>query len=687
MSHIVSASNQGTLGIQPTTVDVPARNAGTVDAIEVGDLVRFDTAQASVIPGQGTAANGSPSNSKFANVTRDAAASITTAYGIYGVAQERILPGATGKVRLVGVTRVNCQTQSYNAGETIGVASVPVTAQVTKSAVKIGLGTVLTPGINVSSVEVMFDGSLGIADRGGGGGIQNGVYGSILASTFIKDAINGVDSVDILTVGDSNMGYEDSGYSAGFRYAMSMHGANQYATCLFPFADSSAAGNNRSGGNFTEYFTGKWAGSNNFSTGSGNGVLSNLAAAVTASDAAAVALSTAVNAGNFSGLRPNAFQYDAMFVRLGASAPTHYTSAANGPCIICSAGNAFAVGTGGGGAALRYRVVYGTFATGSGQFKLTVLRNVNTVVARSTNPRLTNTGTVGISTTAESLEFNSPEVSDDTVPFACGVDGFNNGTTADYPVGPAAFFWHSLSFQNAKGFAVTNLSYYSGRTTVDLATDMTSNTVMMRETLRELRNRQIAAGGSGRVIFFFNSGINDVGAAISAATYVSSVQSIVDSVKAQWAAAGFPPNDLAFIISTTHPTPNSDGGQAWFAGRPAFNAAAQTWATGVTNVTYVDFSAYRSAQQMMDANLYSYAQLGAGGTGPFLPYTVHLRSNPNGVSSVGNTSPGWTGTNGKVWVSASAALPGGLTGMGHPGSIPNNGYYVLSNYLIRNLLA
>ena len=682
MSHIVSASNQGTLGVHPASVEVTARNSETVETINVGDLVRFDTAQASSIPGQGTATNNSPSNSKFANVKRNILV-LDEAHGLYGVAQQTILPGKFGKILIVGVTRVNCVTGSYTDGQTIGVASIATPAQVSNASPVIGLGTVLTPAINATSIEVMFDGSFGITARGGGSvGIGNGIYGSSLASAFIKDAIAGTDSLDVLTIGDSNMGYEDSGYSAGLRYALSMHGVHQYATGLAPFADATSTGNNRVGGNFTEYVQFKWCGSNAVAGTNGTGVIANLASAVTASDAAAIALSTAVGATSFVNLKPNAFEYDAMFIRLGASAPTYVTSGANGPALVCSAGNSFAVGTGAGGTALRYRVVYGTFATGAGQFKLQVVRGVNTVVARSTNPITTNTGTVGIAAgnNAATLDFTSPEVSDDTVSFACNVDGYTSGTVADYPIGPCAMFWHSLAFQNAKGFAVTNFSYFSGRTTQQLASDISAASVLLRATLKELRQRQIASGGTGRVMVYFNSGIND---GATAGSYTTHLATFVNAVKAAWAAEAFPANDLAIVVSSTHPTPNSVGGEAWFANRPAFDANAKAWVTSQVNVTYVDFAAYRSAAQMLDANLYSYARLGAGGTGPFLPYAVHLRSNPTSTQ----TNTGWTSTNGKEWVPSASAMPGGTTGWAHPGSIPNNGYYVLSNYLIRNLLA
>jgi hypothetical protein len=42
-----------------------------------------------------------------------------------------------------------------------------------------------------------------------------GIYGSTLASSFFKDAVNGADSLDVLTIGDSNAGYSYGGFGGG----------------------------------------------------------------------------------------------------------------------------------------------------------------------------------------------------------------------------------------------------------------------------------------------------------------------------------------------------------------------------------------------------------------------------------------------------------------------------------------
>jgi hypothetical protein len=507
----------------------------------------------------------------------------------------------------------------------------------------------------------------------GNDAVVPGLYGSTRASTFIKDCVAGTDSVDVITIGDSNIGYNRSGLHTGFREALGHHGAAQYATCLTQLAENIAGtnGSNTSGGMHTNITQFLWRGNLFTASGAGNCTFSSLNAKVAASDSNAIALSTAV--GTFTNFKTNGFEFDAAFVNVGSPTNT-YSSGANGVRIVPAATTPFAIGDGSGNVPLQYRVVYGTFASGSGQFKLSIARNVNTIVARSATPISTNTGTNGIASTAATLNFNAPEVSNVAVPFACNVDGFLSGTTADYIVGPAAFFWHSLMFQNKKGYSVTNLSYYGGRTTAQLATDMASNTTLINATLRELRERQIVAGGSGRVLVLTNSGIND---AATGATYTTSLNSLISVFTTAWATLGYPATDLAFLITSTHPTPNSIGGQAWFVNRPIFNANAQAWArTNVNdgrNITYCDLEAYRTASQLNSSFNYSfYLEAGVA-----TPYSVHLRTNPLGaattfVETEVNTVPN--------------PLPGGSTGMALATITSENGYFVLGNYMVDALL-
>jgi hypothetical protein len=521
---------------------------------------------------------------------------------------------------------------------------------------------------NAASGEIFWAQRVGSVDS-----MQTGLYGSRRANAFISDVVAGTDSVDVITIGDSNTGYNNCGISTGFREALAYRGALQYATCLAPIAQNVAGnGSAFSGGTFTNMTLFSWRGNTFDASASGNGTMSALNAKVATSDANAVALSSAV--GTFTNFKPNGNTFDAAFVN--AATPTNtYTSAANGARIVPAASTSFAAGSGSGGVPLQYRVVYGTFASGSGQFKLSVARGVNTIVARSATPISTNTGTNGIASTAATLNFNAPEVSNIAVSFACNVDGYLSGTTADYVVGPAAFFWHSLMFQTGKGYSVTNLTYYSGRTTAELASDMASNTTLVRATLRELRQRQIVAGGTGRVLVLTQSGIND---GATGATYTTNLDSIISVFRTEWTALGYPANDLAFLITSTHPTPNADGGEAWYVNRPIFNDNAKAWATASINdgrnITYCDFEAYRSAAQLSAGYQYSFYV----NAGTLTPYSVHLRTSALSASTT------WTDSG---VTSVPNPTPGGASGWQMTAMSSENAYMAFGNYMVGALLS
>jgi hypothetical protein len=125
--------------------------------------------------------------------------------------------------------------------------------------------------------------------------------------------------------------------------------------------------------------------------------------------------------------------------------------------------------------------------------------------------------------------------------------------------------------------------------------------------LRELRERQIAAGGSGRVLWWHNSGING---AETSTTWTTNAAAIRDAVYNVWVTTlGYPARDLAFVMSVTHPVITGDpGAGTWGANRPAIAQAAADWAAANVNdgknVTVVDIASVLTAQQIKDRNLY-----------------------------------------------------------------------------------
>jgi len=150
--------------------------------------------------------------------------------------------------------------------------------------------------------------------------------------------------------------------------------------------------------------------------------------------------------------------------------------------------------------------------------------------------------------------------------------GLNGATWAK---GPFAVYLESMH-GNTKGWAINLINYHGGATTTTLANTTeqlgtaqnSSGDCSLRTICRETRERQIQAGGSGNVIVFVNSGINDVGSGganevAAAAAYKSAIEKIVNTYKRVWDGLGYPENDLAFLISVTHPTfltPGISGG-------------------------------------------------------------------------------------------------------------------------------
>jgi hypothetical protein len=140
--------------------------------------------------------------------------------------------------------------------------------------------------------------------------------------------------------------------------------------------------------------------------------------------------------------------------------------------------------------------------------------------------------------------------------------------------GPVAVYVESLHC-NKKGWAVQPMICLSGYTTEGIAKEAVKfskpgtagyeNNSGMKTVLQELRERQIEAGGSGNVVVWLNSGINDVGnvagtnEVAAAAGFQTHIKTLITQYRNAWDSLGYPENDLAFMVSVTHPTNSDDG--------------------------------------------------------------------------------------------------------------------------------
>lgn len=168
---------------------------------------------------------------------------------------------------------------------------------------------------------------------------------------------------------------------------------------------------------------------------------------------------------------------------------------------------------------------------------------------------------------------------------------FGGNTWAE---GPMAIYMDSLH-GNTKGFAINPVQCWSGSTTGRITSAVssastpegTSTPSYLRTFLQETRERQTQAGGSGNVIVFVNSGIND---AIAGATgdYSNQIKTIISSYKNTWNSLLYPENDLAFIITTTHPTQAGDSNLEGVrtSGKTIYTSGTET----TSNVLYVDIT-------------------------------------------------------------------------------------------------
>ena len=354
-------------------------------------------------------------------------------------------------------------------------------------------------------------------------------------------------------------------------------------------------------------------------------------------------------------VKPASFSNAVAFVPAGAT----YTSYPPGPSVRIIGGNQLVSGAGSAGVALQYRVVYGKFATTGGKFRLRAMKGTNTLVEGSAAD-IPTSGGIGYATAT--LPFTSSTTAGAPDQMKCAWDGFNTGTT--YRVtGPFAAFYHSAIRTAYKGFCVSCLNYFGGASTQTLGATLVNMPKYLEAYLKELRERQIEAGGSGRVVWWLNSGINGEE---TGASWTTNAAIFRDAVYNVWVTVlGYPAQDLAFVMSITHPVVAGDSGAgSWATVRPVTSQTAAEWAqtnaNDGKNVTYVDIESVFTAAQMKSRNLYQ-----------VLPdntlYAAHLRNDP-----LVTTSPTYSPT---TFTGASDS------------SIPNNGYAVVVTGILYRLLA
>lgn len=422
-----------------------------------------------------------------------------------------------------------------------------------------------------------------------------GINGSKLAASFLRDAAASGNSVDIVTIGDSNTGYSQGGFGGGgggwtrgWLRSMNDAGIQTYSSSMTPVMNNSGptiAGevvredDGLTVTTLAGFFSNIQAPYTNVLRGSVSGPAAVTTMVVPATtfipfgstgwDYAYIAPST--SAQTFG--QPNATYPGGL-----APSPSLPTWCQPGTSVI-------------------YRTVYVTSTTAGGSFNSTVYRVTGgSYIAHATQNQSTFSAS-GPQLAVNDLAFTMPV----TTPASALIFGWNY---IGFGTGPCQISMDCV-YKAVRGCAVNQLHYGSGQSTSTISGVVTGATAGSRKFLQNyfisIRNRQIAAGGSGRVIVWINSGIN---APVSGAVFVSSISSMIATLRTEWAATGANVNDLAFVCSATHPL-DTDYGGTTEATLHENRACLNTFAAGSRDVTAVDLSALISASQMTSAGYYA----------------------------------------------------------------------------------
>ncbi len=368
------------------------------------------------------------------------------------------------------------------------------------------------------------------------------VRGSKRASTWISDAVDGNGFVDIVLIGDSNTGFNQYGICNGLVHAMCTEGATQYASAMY------------------EVWRGSDLSEHALPSSDGTNRKGMRSFATTADHALKQALDTS---GGAAGGAPDTIKTN---FSLGGSAIQGFGSVeSNGLWVASGAGNKFSdfnlgmIAQNAGAAvgdclemtdALTYRLYYSSTDTGG-----SVVIRVQSATAGTTFQ-----DTVSLANSASQLAYieNSTTIAAAArtnlqIYIAGGGVGSANAIT-----GPGAFFWQTVYRDGASsGFAVQPFEYYGGRTLTQISTDVSRTASgWLKQYIKAIVQRQQAVASENRVIFWIQGGTN-LDASATAAR--NSVQSIIDTVRSAWSAAGYAASELAFVMNVTHQVSDPDG--------------------------------------------------------------------------------------------------------------------------------
>lgn len=347
------------------------------------------------------------------------------------------------------------------------------------------------------------------------------VSGSTRAARFIADCIAGSDCIDIAVIGDSNTGSAIAGlwgYHNGLSEALLKTGAPPYATPVYP---TMLRGTMASTGGWRS-----WA----YLPGQGGSMLRD------GSTFPDLTVWSAWNCGS-------------RLMRYGPTDPPSIDGWAYVPsgsyretynAVYLAPDHPMAVD----GEPLVFRVRYGAFAGSGGRFTPAIFDESGEI----TRSRTCKTGAAAPAMATSELDFR-----------ATGRE-VRAAWSGAGSVGPVAIQWQSI-YRRRAGWSVTSHAYMSGATPVEIADAVVgAGSAYLEGLLREHRERQSAAGGTGRLLLWIHGGING---ATTPEEWSHSTIRIVETYRTAWRRLGYPADDLAavaFVGVGANPLDLSNGG-------------------------------------------------------------------------------------------------------------------------------
>lgn len=440
-----------------------------------------------------------------------------------------------------------------------------------------------------------------------------GFYGSPRAGQMLKDAVAGTDSLDVIVIGDSN-----AHYSGANGYTLGWHRTMQFGLRLRPYGTAissggllnSAATSTAVGTFVNQIGFGMNAGSNAQGSAAGSnagvGVTGQMIASSSDTNIAGLrswlGMSTTfwnVNDATNELLFPNNWGANLAVVETSARFTTNFSNYVEVSNQTVSSrtnfGTEFCFGTDGNGAGvtLHYRLVYGTFPTAGNFAPVWYYIPGGGIPKRESS--ISTSGGYGYQTMTSFVNptFNTGSGNET---LRCQWDGGNSATSAHQTTGPFAALWMSIMNPAIRGYSVSTLHGRGGQSITQIASAIENCDKLLDAFLKEVRERQLAAQGTGRALVFLNAGVN-----IGANPWIVDAQRIVTRMKARWVSTGGSANNIAFVFTVTHPKTIVP----WSTTRPAVSTAANAWGQSAgDNVCVVDIGATLDGATLVKYLLY-----------------------------------------------------------------------------------